>query len=664
MFTNRHRTLGYLTATVVALGLLSAPPTQAAPAVQSVQSVRADRLGPRPSVDRVRHFQIRSFQELDWSKVRGAGSYQIFVKEARYDERLRRAWRLLKTVRPSHTHVHVSPGQTRQFGVRAVGPRVGARYAVTRISDFGTISRPARLSALDRSRRWRTVRKGSLYRNVALGVHRPRAKLRLPYAMGVSTIRLVGEAGRRYGTVDVYVGDAKARRVDFGRRKHNAHKRILIRVRPLRSGTITLVTRSRNPVRISAIGHTRRSTDATKRPKAPLAAPAARSFTFSGSGWGHGVGLSQYGAKAMADAGMGVKRILRHYYNGTNLDRVGDDKLVDVNVGYQPSSLTARLRALRRGAELQVCAMNSRRCTRQATIHDGRAGARAVGRITVTRSRGKVLATVKTNGEVRRMRGDGIRVRWSGTRYLDGRASVLRLGNGREYRHGELVISKHSRGQLNVVVRMRLQSEYLRGVAEMPSSWNVEALRAQAIIARTYALIYGARRTSDCDCHLRDSVVNQSYLGWQKENEGRHAYYGRRWVSAVNSTDGRVLKYNGSLAGTFYFSSSGGHTLNSQDVWSSNIPYLRSVNDKWSMTTSNPNRSWSTKRSQASMASTMGLKNIHKIAVTSSFKGGAVRAITATASNGRTKTISGKADYMRSRFGLMSPWVTSIDERF
>lgn len=276
-----------------------------------------------------------------------------------------------------------------------------------------------------------------------------------------------------------------------------------------------------------------------------------------------------------------------------------------------------------------------------------------------------MLARVTSaGGGVSRVRGDGIRVRWSGTRYLDGKPAVLRLGNGREYRHGELLVSKHARGQLNSNVRMRLQTEYLRGVAEMPSSWNVDALRAQAVIARTYALIYGAKRTSDCDCHLRDSVVNQSYLGWAKESEGSRAYYGRRWVGAVNSTDGRVVKYQGRLAGTFYFSSSGGHTLNSQDVWSSTIPYLRSVADKWSMTTSNPNRTWSTRRSQASVSSMIGLKDIHKISVTRRFKGGAVRAITATSSNGRTRTISGKADYMRSRFGLMSPWLTSVDERF
>ena len=657
VFTKRHPVLRCtfvsLTATVVAIGLLAAPPVQAAD------------LGPRPAAERVHHFQVGPFQKLHWSKVSGARSYQIFVKEAQYNDNLPREWKRLKTVQQNRTSIHVAQGQTRQFGVRAVGPPDGMRYSVTKISNFGTISRPARLSALDRVRRWRTVRKDSLYRDVALEASRPGAKLRLRYAKGTSTVWLVGEAGPRYGEVDVYVGNTKIKRVDFGRRRHNADNQILVRVRPVRSGTITVVTRSRKPVRISAVGHTRRSTDATKTPAAPLANPPARSFTFTGSGWGHGVGLSQYGAKAMADAGKSVTQILRHYYSGTSLDQVADDKLINVNVGYHSSSMTARLRALTGGAELRVCAMDATGCAEKATIHDKRSGSGTAGQITVSRSKGDVRARVtKANGDVTTLRGDRIRIRWSGTRYLGGDAAVVRLGNSREYRHGELLVYKHGTGLLNAVVRMRLQSEYLRGVAEVPSSWNVDALRAQAIIARTYALKTGAGRKSDCDCHLRDSVVHQAYAGWGKETEGRNAYYGKRWVNAVNSTDGKVLTYKGSLAGTYYFSSSGGHTLNSQDVWSSTVPYLRSVDDPWSMTSSNPNRSWSTKRSQSSMASMFGLKDIHKISITKRYKGGAVWSIRATASNGHNRTISGKADYMRSRFGLKSAWVKSIGENF
>lgn len=57
-----------------------------------------------------------------------------------------------------------------------------------------------------------------------------------------------------------------------------------------------------------------------------------------------------------------------------------------------------------------------------------------------------------------------------------------------------------------------------------------------------------------------------------------------------------------------------------------------------------------------------GLEDIYKLTITKRYDGGGVRSVTATASNGDTKTISGKADYMRSRLGLKSAWVTSIDE--
>ncbi|HET6627185.1 MAG TPA: SpoIID/LytB domain-containing protein [Nocardioidaceae bacterium] len=660
MFTNRHRALrsslatvtATVTAAVLGIGLLWVPPAQAA------------RLGSRPAVEMARHFQTSGFQRLDWSPVSGATSYQVFVKEARYDQSLPRNWRLLKTVNGTSTTVHVARGDTRQFGVRAVGRPAGTRMEVTAISNFGTVSRPARLRQLLRVRRWTTVRYNRFYGNVALESHRRRSKLRLPDAQGITTIWLIGEAGRRYGLVDVYVGQDRIRRVDFGRRRHDNDKQIRVRVRPRRSGTVSLITRGRKPVRISAIGTTRSSTTATRTPSAPLARPPAKSFTFRGSGWGHGVGLSQYGAKAMADAGKSMSQILQHYYRGTSLDRASD-RLLNVNVRYHASSVNASLRALSPGAEAEVCAMRSGRCADRVTFRDRRAGSGTAGAIRVTRSSGDVLARVtRPNGDVTSLRGSQVRIRWTGTRYLAGDASVLRLGTGREYRHGKLFIDKHGSTQLNASIRMKLQSEYLRGVAEMPSSWNLDALRAQAVIARTYALKTGAGRKSDCDCHLRDSVVHQAYLGWGKENEGRDAYYGKRWVSAVDSTAGQVLRYRGALASTFYFSASGGHTLNSQDVWSSTVPYLQSVDDPWSLTRANPNRTWASTRSQSSMASLFGLRDIHSISITSTYRGGGVRSVTATATNGDTRTISGKADTMRIRLGLKAAWLTSIDETY
>lgn len=658
-----HR--GRRLATAVALGL-TAPLLTVLPGLTgSAANAAGDGLGPRPAVREVRHFQNGGFQKLRWAAVRGARYYQVFVKQARFNQDLPRNWRLLKTVDSPGTPVHVAQGQTRQFGVRAVGGGHDVRREVTAIANLGTVSRAPRVRRLDQEGRWRTVHKRALYRDTALRTASPGAKLRLRDVRHSSTVRLIAVTGPKYGVADLYVGHDKVGRVDFGRSRHNAHNRMLVRVRPPHDGPVVLVNRSHRPIRISALGQTRPSTKATRTPKAPLSRPPARSFTFHGSGWGHGVGLSQYGAKAMADAGRSTSRILQHYYSGTSLDQVEDDRELDVNVSYHASPVVARLRALSRGAEAEVCAMQKRRCADSVITHDKRAGAHPAGEITITRRHGDVAArVVKANGDVKRVHGDRIRIRWSGTRYRNGSAAVLRLGSGREYRHGELLVTKHSSSLLNAAVRVELQSEYLRGVAEMPSSWNLDALRAQAIIARTYALKSGKGKSADCDCNLFDSVIDQSYVGWGKESEGRNAYYGRRWISAVKSTDGTVLTYHGALAGTYYFSSSGGHTLNAQDVWANDVPYLRSVKDKWSLNSANPYRSWSTTRSAASMSDLFGLRRIHKISIVRRYDGGAVRAVRATAVNGDTKTISGKADYLRSLLGLKSDWLTSVDESY
>lgn len=662
MLTNLHRilrcTLAKVTATATAIvtaaglmvAVLPAMPAQAAP------------LGSAPDARNVRHFQTGTFKTLRWSAVSGATAYQVFIKHAKYHQHLPREWTLLRTVRRNYATVAVRPGQTRQFGVRAVGRVDGARKQVTAISSFGTISRPARLSDLTKVRRWRTLRSGRYYRGVAYEARRPRAKLHLRYARGTSSIRLIGQTGRGFGTVDVYLAGRLVKRVDFGQGRRNASKQLAVSVPRPSDGTITVVTRSRKPVRISAIGHTRPRTRARRTPAAPLAHRPASSFTIRGSGWGHGIGLSQYGAKAMADDGRNPAQILRHYYSGTQIDTAADNRLINVNVAYHWSSLGARLRALDAGAEVRVCAMRGASCAQSGIIRDSTAGSRTAGAISVWRtSAGDVRAMVTDErGQATRVTGDRLRIRWSGTDRLGGHGSVLRLENGREYRHGEMLVTGDGTSRLNAVVRMQLQSEYLRGVAEMPSSWDLDALRAQAIIARTYALRTGAGRKADCACHLRDSVVHQAYTGWAKESEGYGSRYGKRWVSAVNSTDGTVLTYRGALAGTFYFSSSGGHTLNSQDVWSSRVPYLQSVDDPWSMTSDNPNRSWSMGISQSRMASLFGLRDLYKVEVASRYAGGAVRSVRATASNGDSRTISGKADYMRSRFGLKSAWITSI----
>ncbi|HET7356305.1 MAG TPA: SpoIID/LytB domain-containing protein [Nocardioidaceae bacterium] len=656
--TEARRTSTPLT---ILVGLLAALLVVLEPAA----AAQAQTLGGAPRTHRVRHFQNGGFQHLRWSAVDGATSYQIFVKSAAYDQPLPEQWTLLKSVHGTRTTIYVRRGQTRQFGVRAVGSPAGSAYEVTGVSSFGTISRPPRVRGLRGVRRWQVVRNDRLYRGLAMQTRTPGASLRLRRAKGTSAVRFVAETGRQMGTVDVYVGRALLRSIDLGHRRHRYRTQFRVPVRPSRNGTVRVTTTSNRLVRISALGQTRRSTRATSEPAAPAAYPAATSFTFTGSGWGHGVGLSQYGAQAMAASGAGTTEILQHYYTGTQVASRGWNPLLDVNVGYHRASTTARLLGLGSGASLEVCAMSRGSCVRRAVVQDPTADQSTAGRVTLFRHNGRVRARVRDeNGVVNRVTGARIRLRWSGTSYLQGSgaASVLRLGDGHEYRHGELLVFPYGTGRINDVVREHLEN-YLLGVAEMPSSWEPAALQAQAIIARTYALKDGGALREGCHCNLRNSVIDQNYTGWAKESEGSGGYYGQRWVSAVRGTAGQVVTYDGQLASTYYFSSSGGHTLNSQDVWSATVPYLQSVNDPWSLSSNNPNASWTATLSQARVRRVFGFP-VHALRVTASYDGGAMESVTAISEDGQAYTITHKADQMRALFGLKSDWVDSISESY
>jgi len=210
----------------------------------------------------------------------------------------------------------------------------------------------------------------------------------------------------------------------------------------------------------------------------------------------------------------------------------------------------------------------------------------------------------------------------------------------------------------------------------MPSSWSAEALKAQAITARGFAVRkHAAGLASACACNLYDDPRSQNFSGWLKESEGTDAYYGKRWLAAVAATsssagaNGQVLTYGaggvGTIATTYYFSSSGGQTENSEDVWSSTVSYLRSVDDPWSVdgTVNNPNDAWTAKVSQAAMRAAFGVdEDVLKVSVskrTSSASTAAAYELTATLKSGATAKITG-ADRIRIKLGVKSPWLWSV----
>ena len=166
---------------------------------------------------------------------------------------------------------------------------------------------------------------------------------------------------------------------------------------------------------------------------------------------------------------------------------------------------------------------------------------------------------IKIDGEFKDINSDRIVVKSA----QDGFVSAKK----RWYR-GFLIIQNRN-GKLTVINDVDIEN-YLKGVipSEMPTSWDVEAHKAQAIAARSYALAnLGKRANKGYD--LNDTPSDQAYGGASSENRGT--------TKAVNDTRGIVLTHNQKIISAFYTASAGGKTKSASAAWGGNIPYIRSV---------------------------------------------------------------------------------------
>ena len=155
--------------------------------------------------------------------------------------------------------------------------------------------------------------------------------------------------------------------------------------------------------------------------------------------------------------------------------------------------------------------------------------------------------------------------------------SFLTVGD-KGYR-GDLRIAKAG-AKLQLVNIVGLEA-YLLGVVpgEMPREWPLEALKAQAVAARTYAVAHLVKAKG---FDLHSDWRSQVYYGVASEGSGP--------TRAVNETKGEIVTYEGAPAQTLYFSSSGGRTISSLDVFGNDIPYLQAVDDRWDSVS--PNFQW------------------------------------------------------------------------
>jgi stage II sporulation protein D len=334
------------------------------------------------------------------------------------------------------------------------------------------------------------------------------------------------------------------------------------------------------------------------------------SFLVSGRGWGHGVGLSQWGAYGFARQGATFDQILAHYYQGTDL---GPAPLSRVRVLLVPGRQRVTVSSQ---APFRVRDALGETYELTAGPHQFGPGLR-----------------LRVNGEPRQRQLTGPLT------FLPG-SSPLRLD--RAYR-GNFAVSAAG-GHVRVVNNVGLEA-YLFGVVpgEMPFYWVPEALKAQAVAARTYAL---AVRKSGSDFDLYPDVRSQVYGGISSERASTTA--------AVQATAGQVVLYQGRIATTYFFSTSGGRTATVNDVWpgSGRIPYLVSVPDPYD--SASPHHTWGPfpVRSQrlARALRVRGQLVDVRLNVTPS---GRVRSVTAVGTRGQSR-VSG-AD-VRQSLGLRSTW--------
>jgi len=291
------------------------------------------------------------------------------------------------------------------------------------------------------------------------------------------------------------------------------------------------------------------------------APPAGAELRIAGHGFGHGVGLAQWGAYGFArEQGRDHRWILRHYYPGTTLQRVPGRRIRVV---------------LKRAGSAKVCSAVRVRDAhgRAVRLLPGR-GYRAVP----WRADGLSFIDATTGRRRYRLYAP-VRVTGGASTCLRGRAFNER--SNRSYRG---VLELRRDGADVLVVNDVALRHYLYGVvpAEMPASWPAAALRAQAVAARSYAL--GSLRPGAPWDVLPDQSA-QVYGGVEEEQP--------RTQAAVRATDPLALFYGGAVAVTYFSSSSGGRTAAVEEGFpgSEPLPYLRSVPDPFDRLS--PHHDWS-----------------------------------------------------------------------
>ncbi len=333
-------------------------------------------------------------------------------------------------------------------------------------------------------------------------------------------------------------------------------------------------------------------------------------FVVSGRGWGHGVGMSQYGAYGQALAGRTYDQILAHYYTGTEIGKTGRKEVrVLLAEGRRAVTISSTLPFV-------------------ATDATGATFKLPKGALTLRAD----LKLPSESGPVSALQPLVLRPAKKGVLGLDGRL----------YR-GKLEVVPQ--GEFLRVVNVAALESYLQGVVagEMPYTWPAEALKAQAVAARSYAL---ASLVKGKPFDLYSDPRSQVYLGVAGEKAST--------TQAVTATAGEVVLYGGKVATTYYFSTSGGKTASAADVFGFNVPYLVSRPDPWDKLS--PYYRWGPVLIGArTVQSKLGIDARVVDATGTATPSGRLRALVVKTTSGAESV---PATLVRTALGLRSTWIS------
>ncbi len=299
---------------------------------------------------------------------------------------------------------------------------------------------------------------------------------------------------------------------------------------------------------------------ASRRVAESYTVPSDGKLRLTGHGFGHGHGMSQYGAQGAAKQGLGYRQILAFYYPGTKLADGGGPVrvLITADTDDDVRVLAAsglRVREVASGSSYALPAASGRTVWRLRTVS---------GRTVLDYYDGRWRAYLP------------------GGKALSGAAEFHRSGNLTLKVAGSDVVYRGAmRLDAGNTVNVLSMDDYVKGVVprEMPASWQPAAVQAQAVAARTYGSwerdAHASRSYQTCD-----TTSCQVYGGVAAEDSRSNA--------AVDATAGKILTYQGKAAFTQFASSSGGWTA------AGSMPYLVAKADKYDDHAGNPVHTWTT----------------------------------------------------------------------